>query len=317
MPKRCSSHCAKRSNRKGSHPAMSWISEVLEKRFPNNAVAPAHFGELLVAYEASRLAPPNFRQEVSSGERGLRAHIWEAMLYRYFSDLGFEFRRDMVLKSGQQGPDFGLLYDGTTIWVEAIVPEPVGIPAEYLRTPKLGEVILKTVPHQEKLLRWTAALKEKREKFQRYVENRIILATDPTVIAINGCRLADWSVDDDGISRMPLAVEATFPVGPIAVPISRDGRVDGEARRIPRYSIENANGAEVRTDNFLNPLYANVSAVIGTVKWDMLKPLPLTLVHNPLATVALTGKIFGSTKEYVADDQGDEYLLRPLSEPPR
>jgi type I restriction enzyme S subunit len=151
-----------------------WISEVLEKRFPNNTVAPAHFGGLLAAYEASGLAPPNMRQEVIAGERGLRAHIWEAMLYRYFSELRFEFRRDMVLKAGQQGPDFGLLHGGRTIWVEAIVPAPEGIPTEYLRTPKVGEVILKTVPHQEKLLRWTAALKEKRQKFQRYVENGTI-----------------------------------------------------------------------------------------------------------------------------------------------
>jgi hypothetical protein len=296
---------------------MSWISQVLEERFPNNTVAPAHFSELLAAYEASGLAPPNFRQEVRGGERGLRAHIWEAMLYQYFSELGFKFRRDLIFKAGQRGPDFGLLHHGTTIWVEAIVPAPEGIPTEYLRTPKVGEVILKTVPHQEKLLRWTAALKEKRAKFQRYVENRIIPATDPAVIAVNGSRLADWSIDDNGISRMPLPVEATFPVGPIAVPISRDGQIDGEAKRIPRYSIDNANGAEVRTDSFLNPLYANVSAVIGTVKWDMLKPLPLTVVHNPLAAVALPRQIFAATKEYVADDNGDEYLLRPLTEPAR
>ena len=295
---------------------MSWISEVLERRFPNNTVALTHFGELLAAYEASGLAPPNFRQEVSSGERGLRAHIWESMLYRYFSELGFEFRRDMMLKSGQQGPDFGLLHDGTTTWVEAIVPEPKGIPDEYLRPPKVGEFLLRTVPHREILLRWTAALKEKREKFQKYVENGIIPANEPTVIAINGCRLAYLFPDDNGVSQMPVAIEATFPVGPIAVSISRDGQIDDEATRIPRYSIEYANRAEVRTDSFLNPLYANVSAVIGAVKWDMLKPLPLTVLHNPLAVVSLPREIFAATKEYVADDHGEEYLLRPLTEPP-
>jgi hypothetical protein len=42
----------------------------------------------------------------------------------------------------------------------------------------------------------------------------------------------------------------------------------------------------------------------------------LTVVHNPLAAVSLHREIFGATKEYVADDQGDEYLLRPLREPP-
>jgi hypothetical protein len=295
---------------------MTWISEVLEKRFPNNPVAPRHFGDLLAEYEASGLAPPNMRQEVEAGERGLRAHTWEAMLYRYFSVLGFEFRRDKVRKAGQQGPDFGLLHDGTTIWVEAIVPAPEGIPPEYLEPPKKGEFVVKTMPHKEMLLRWTAALKEKRDRLAHYIERGIVAATDPAVIAINGCRLCDFAIDDHGISQMPFAVEATFPVGPIAVPISRDGRIDGEARRIPRYSIQKANGAEVPTDSFLNPAYANVSAVIGTVKWDMLKPLPLTLVHNSLARVPLARELFRAKKEYVADDLGDAYLLRPLTQPP-
>jgi len=66
----------------------------------------------------------------------------------------------------------------------------------------------------------------------------------------------------------------------------------------------------------INPLYANVSAVIGCVKWDMLKPLPITVVHNPLAAIALPRGILRAIKEYVADDQGDRYLLRPLTEPP-
>jgi hypothetical protein len=116
---------------------------------------------------------------------------------------------------------------------------------------------------------------------------------------------------------MPFAVEATFPVGPIAVSIPRDGRQAGEARRIPRHAIQNANGAEVRTDSFLNPLYGNVSAVIGTVRWDMLRPLPLTIVHNPLAQAQLPTQILGvpADREYVTDDQGDQYLLRPRSEP--
>jgi hypothetical protein len=34
----------------------------------------------------------------------------------------------------------------------------------------------------------------------------------------------------------------------------------------------------------------------------MLKPLPLTVVHNPLAGVPLPREIFAATKEYVADD---------------
>jgi len=68
------------------------VTDALQKRFPNNATAQAHWGELLTTYQASGLAPPNMPQEVAAGERGLRAHIWEAMLYRYLSERGFKFR---------------------------------------------------------------------------------------------------------------------------------------------------------------------------------------------------------------------------------
>ena len=233
-----------------------------------------------------------------------------------FKGLGFEFQPGRVVKAGQQGPDFGLIRGDNTIWVEAIVPAPEGTPSEYLKPPRRGEFTVRTMPHKEMLLRWTAALKEKRDKFARYDDHGVISRAEPTVVAINGCRLCDFAIDDNGISQMPFAVEATFPVGPIAVPISRDGRIDGEARRIPRFSIQNDNGAEVPTDSFLNPLFENISAVIGTVQWDMLRPLPLTLVHNPLARAPLERRIFKATKEYVADDIGDEYLLRPLAQPP-
>jgi hypothetical protein len=131
---------------------MTWISEALERRFPNNTVAPPHFEKLLSEYEGSDLAPPNMQQEVRAGERGLRAHIWEAMLFRYFKELGFGFLSNRVLKAGQQGPDFGLVHGDSTIWVEAIVPAPEGIPAECLEPPKRGVVTSRLVPHREILL---------------------------------------------------------------------------------------------------------------------------------------------------------------------
>src|SRR5205823_4104157 len=121
-------------------PIMSQIRDLLERRFPNNNVAPEHFGELLTDYQGCGLAPPHMIQELTTGgERALWAHIWEAMLYRHLSALGCEFRRDMVNKAGQDGPDFGVLYDGRTIWIEAVVPSPEGIPADYLRPPRRGE----------------------------------------------------------------------------------------------------------------------------------------------------------------------------------
>jgi type I restriction enzyme S subunit len=152
---------------------------------------------------------------------------------------------------------------------------------------------------------------------ESYAEKKIIASADCTVIAVNGSRLSDFAVGDLGISQLPFAVEAVFPIGPLAIPITSDGRPDGEPMRVPRHTIRKRNGTDVATGNFLDPHYANVSAIMGCYRKEMADGvLPLTIVHNPLAGVSLPRGILGANKEYVADDRGDHYLLRPLSEQP-
>jgi len=161
------------------------------------------------------------------------------------------------------------------------------------------------------LLRWTSVLKDKRDKLACYAETNVVGFNHCSVIAVNSCRLSDFAVDDLGISQLPFAVEAVFPVGPLAVPITNEGH----AGNVPRHTIQKSNGQDIPTGNFLGPSYANVSAIIGCYKKDMVTgTLPLTLVHNPLANVPLPRGIFGANKEYVADDKGDHYIVRPLSE---
>ncbi len=83
---------------------MSKIGDLLEQRFPGPPLT-THYDDLLSEYQRSGLAPPNMVPQVSSGDDGsLWAHIWEAMLYRYLTNLGFVFRRDRVKKSGQDDP---------------------------------------------------------------------------------------------------------------------------------------------------------------------------------------------------------------------
>lgn len=292
---------------------MSRITDFLEQRFPGNHTAPSHYGELLSAYECSRLAPPNLIEELTSGDDGkFWAHVWEAMLYRHLANLGFTFQ-SRVTKSGQRGPDFCMECNGKTIWVEAVTPSPNDIPPNYLEPPKPGEVRVCTMPHEQMLLRWTAVLKDKRDKLNSYIQKGIVGRTDCTVIAVNSCRLQYFAVDDLGISQLPFVVEAVFPIGPIGVPITPDGKQAGEPVRIPRFTIRKSNGADVETGNFLDPYFGNVSALLGCYRSDMLTDaLPLSLVHNPLAHEPLPRRILGATKEYVADEDGTGYLLRQL-----
>lgn len=220
-------------------------------------------------------------------------------------------------KSGQEGPDFGFIHQGRRIWVEAITPGPVGIPPECLQPPPRNpsEVRAIKVPHEQKLLRWTAALKEKKNKIAEYLEKGVISETDCAVIAINSCRLQFFAFEDLGISGYPYAVEATLPIGPRAIPLSREGKTSGPAQNLWRVSIPNKNRSEVPTDNFLNHDYSFISAVLGTHQRDLWSgSLQLSLVHNPLATNQLHRLLMGATAEYVCTLGDEELTLFNLSE---
>jgi hypothetical protein len=73
---------------------MSTVADFLVTRFPNPEFS-NHYIYLLGEYLQSGLAPPNLEAEIRTGDRGLYAHVWEAMLYRHFRLLGFEFHRAM------------------------------------------------------------------------------------------------------------------------------------------------------------------------------------------------------------------------------
>lgn len=289
----------------------SKIAMQVATRFPGRA-AREHYGELLNGLLGSGLAPPHMVQEVASGEDGkFWACVWESMLFRHLTDRGFEFRRGHVKKSGQLGPDFGIVHGDRTIWIEAVVPAPDGIPPEYLEPPPPGES--HGVPYDQMLLRLLSALKDKCDKLSKYVQDGIIAPTDSTIIALNACRLSWHSVHDTGLSQLPLILEAVFPIGPYAVPVGCEGDLDGDPVRLPRYTIRKPNNAEVPKTAFLDPRYAHISAVMSGFQRHMIdSALSLTLVHNPLASRKLPRELFGARAEYVAEEQGDKYLVHPL-----
>jgi hypothetical protein len=142
---------------------------------------------------------------------------------------------------------------------------------------------------------------------------------------VNSYCLLDWTPNDLGRSKLPFAVEATLAIGPRVAPITSDGQPNGETVNVARYKIRNQKGKLVRTDNFLNPEYANVSALLGCYHKPMVNPdyrttgrISLTLVHNPLTAVPVAKGILGVEKEneYIAEREGDGYIVRPLSEEP-
>ncbi len=114
-------------------------------------------------------------------------------------------------------------------------------------------------------------------QFERYLSAGIISPRDATVIAVNICRLSDWDVDGNGISQLPLALEAVFPVGPLAVTITPERTLADHAHHTTRFHVRKASGVSIQTGNFLEPVYSNVSAVLQGHQKDMFeKPLVLS-----------------------------------------
>jgi hypothetical protein len=272
-----------------------WDKEVrafLERQYPD---APDYKGSLLRLWEKYlSLGLPNahFVSEFTSGKKeALFQRAWEMMLARHLDAQGHQ------LTTADEGPDFRFEHNGRTVWVEAVSPEPRGVPDHWLEKAKPGEVKVGDVPHNEVLLRWTAAIKAKSDKLKEYRDKGIVGRDDAYVIAINGCQLGAFPLQH-GVSRLPYAVEAVYPVGPVAIPIDRTTGQVGRPFVSIRPGIHTAKGAPVSTSLFNDPAYSDVSAIIAcSLDRSEAASLPVDIVHNHFASVPVPEGILGKNGE--------------------
>lgn len=286
------------------------IDQHLATRFADEPVLRHYYHDLFAVFLSSGLADPHITSEIISGGNGkFWSRMWEALLYRHLSSITPE------VSSAAEGPDFHVTINGTPIYVEAITPEPIGLPPEWLAPVRSGQTHVSTFPHVSMLLRWTAAIKEKRNCIAKYRRNGRVDQSVPTVIAVNSSQLSRFP-DEFGITQWPFAVEATFPIGPFAAVINRESGKLERYNQSLRFSVPNHNGSPVPTDSFLNPDYECVSAVLGCARsYVDAGPIPTSLVHNPLASVPLPPGLLGATQEYVARREGDDFVLERLDVP--
>lgn len=274
------------------------VKAFLSKEFASAPNYQAHVVQLWDRYRDLNLPNDDFVAELTSGKKtSLFQRVWEMMVARHLDAQGHK------LACLGRGPDFRFEHAGVTVWVEAIAPEPRGVPEPWLTGHAPGEVV--NGAYDEVLLRWTAAFKEKWERLQDYQCKGIVRPEDAYVIAISGVQLGSIR-DDHGISRLPLAVETVFPVGPLAVILNKEThRIEG-SHVSERFVIRNANDAAVPTTPFVDPTYAGVSAVFGCSTDRCADPeLPAYVAHNPLARVRLAPGVLGaSVEEWFAEPTG-------------
>jgi hypothetical protein len=277
-----------------------------------------HWDELLRDYSGSGLADPNLCSEIGKGladeTQKFWACLWEAMLYRHFTQLEFHFRCDYQRASGQNGPDLGLIKNNRTIWVEAVVPKPERIPDEWLN-PKSGAACSFGANTFDAIrLRWTAALQGKLIQLNKRCENGIVSKNDGYVVALNSCMLHQMEGEDFGLSQLPFAVEAVFPIGPLTGHVPRPDLRASAEEHAPievapslQYEIKTTNGGPVRTDSFFDENYSRISALIACSRVTMLDGNAyLIAVHNPLAENPIAFGTLGAHFEYAAENISDD-----------
>lgn len=259
-------------------------------------------------YLELKLPNSNFVAEFTCGKKErFFQRLWEMMLARHLDAQGHR------LNSPAHGPDFRFVHEDRIVWVEAISPEPRGLPADWMELPAPNTSKAGTVPHDEIALRWTAAFKEKCDRLNDYRLKGIVGEDDAYVIAIHGGQLA-WFPLDHGISQYPLALETVFPIGPLAIPVDVETGKFGKSVTSERFSIRNANGSPVPTTPFVDTNYAGVSAVLAYSGDHSSNPsLPAYVVHNPLARVPVSFGVLGrDAEEWYADPVGEAGLEMDL-----
>ena len=250
-------------------------------------------------FDERGLAKGNFVSDlISENKSKLFQRLWEMVLAMHLIEQGFE------IQSHESGPDFSFEIDEGKVWVEATAPEPCDAIRE--RLSRQGGSVL----YEQILLRWTSALANKRERFLEYQKKGIVQSNDVCIIAINGHLLEE----SRGISLLPYAVEAVFPIGPLAVGINKQTLEHSNLYNSERWSVRKPSGADVPTDSFLNRENQYISAVVGCSNcWTSLPEYhEMSIVHNPFAGNRFPYRRFGAKFEYVYEFGHDQDYIRSI-----
>ncbi|MGO8420957.1 hypothetical protein ACC807_15355 [Rhizobium ruizarguesonis] len=300
------------------------LEAAIAKRYPIASEAGAMIRERVLRicedHIRSALADANCEQRLCSDDHSI---FWQQ-----FSEVLIAYQLQasgLKLSHAAQGPDILIEHGGQRVWIEVITPEPRGLPDAWINH-TVGNVV--SLPHEQLLLRWTAAIKEKAEKLLGRTDSRtgkpipgyrdkaIVREEDTYVIAINGRLLRGFGAafpELTGISQFPYAVESTLAVGPLQIRIDRTTLAKLGSGHQHRTRIRKPSGAEVPADTFLNSSFSPISAIWAVDVDEILllgEARPMVVAHNPLASMPLLPKFLPAQSEYFADVHPDYYEIR-------
>lgn len=264
------------------------------------------------AFVTSGRADPNFVSKFTSGrDHDFWACLSEALIADRLSHMQFLPRPRVGA-----GPDFLIACGNRRVWIEVVCPEPKNISDIWLDPPPVHRV---NFPHVDILLRWTHAIKAKADRLigdsegRSYLKEGVVSPDDAYVIAVNGCRLRSGPFPElIGISQFPFAAEAVFSIGPYQIEIDRETLKAVAADYQHRPIVRNRNNSPVAAYMFLDPTFANISAIWAVdLNGSSVRggSEPMFVVHNPNATNAIPVGFLPSDADYVCSTVDGELVL--------
>jgi type I restriction enzyme S subunit len=245
------------------------------------------FNELYSRYEP--YADSHFLREVKFN---FHQRSWEMYLACVL------LAHEMEISSDDKGPDIKVTGNGKNIWIECTAPTK-GFSQD--RVPDLISGTVQNVPEKEMSLRLVSSLSEKFNKYQEYLDKKIISPDDVFIIAINR---GDFIHPD---AMFPAILKCLFSVGYLTLPMRTGDR--------PFYSrqdkLQKKNGSNVSMDFFEDPQHAGISAIIYSKNVVLNHPEKIgddcILVHNPLAKNPSSEDVFKFLKQYKV--QGNNLII--------
>ncbi len=258
----------------------------LQAKFAGNPWGLTLYWRLWERHAAAGLAGDHFVNELTSGSKTkFSQRVWEMLLGQHLIACGHD-----ITTHPEGEPDYRFLLDNQVVWVEAISPTPgQELPLDWTThvLPQVNKFEVQTFPHEEMLLRWTAAFKDKAGKCDEYRAKGVVKPADAFVIAIDGSQLAKMPVAH-GISQVPFAVETVFPVGPLGMEIDPITKKLGKATHTVQTMVVNRNKAAVFKEPFLRKDRGGISAVLGCYgQVSATDLLPVQIAYNPHAASPL------------------------------
>ena len=190
------------------------------------------------------------------------------------------------------GPDIKIPYQSKNVWVEAIAVEK-GDAQDKVPDIEYGKAM--DVPEKEMLLRLTAGLREKHQKYLKYLKGGLISQDDPFVIAI------DRSPLEHPDAQISLILKCLFAIGHQVLFLKREKtqpKTEGSMWSA-REKVNKISGSEVEMLMFRDASFEGISAVIYC-PWNILNSPRdpdkmgdnFVIVHNPFAKNPLPDNFF-------------------------